>query len=244
MIEFVVLGCSGSYGAPPGGACSGYLVRSGSTAVWIDCGNGTLVNLQRHLPLDDLTAAVPTHRHPDHCVDILGLHIALKYGPGRTGFPVFAGPQVKKTLDPVAGGFGDTFDWHEVGDGDEREVGDLTLRFSETDHSVPTLAVEVSDGERRVVYTSDTGPGWDPASAFGAGIDLLVAEASFQDDVRGGGKHLTAREAGEAGRRSGARRLVITHLWPTLDPSVSIREAEEGFGSAVTLAAPHLTVRV
>ena len=41
-MELTVLGCSGSYGAPLGGACSGYLLRDGDTAIWMDCGNGTL----------------------------------------------------------------------------------------------------------------------------------------------------------------------------------------------------------
>ena len=52
-LSVTVLGCSGSY-AGPGGACSGYLVRGGGTALWLDAGPGTLANLQRHLDLDEL----------------------------------------------------------------------------------------------------------------------------------------------------------------------------------------------
>ena len=44
-VELTVLGCSGSYGAPAGGACSGYLVRAGDANIWMDCGNGTFANL-------------------------------------------------------------------------------------------------------------------------------------------------------------------------------------------------------
>ena len=47
-LSVTVLGCDGSY-AGPGGACSGYLVSSGDTHVWLDCGPGTLANLQQHL---------------------------------------------------------------------------------------------------------------------------------------------------------------------------------------------------
>ena len=81
-MELTVLGCSGSYGAPAGGACSGYLVRAGATAIWMDCGNGTFVNLQRHIDPADLTAVVITHAHPDHCVDIYGLHVQARYAMG------------------------------------------------------------------------------------------------------------------------------------------------------------------
>ena len=65
-MDLTVLGCSGSYGAPGGGACSGYLVRAGGTAVWIDCGNGTFANLHEHIDPGDLSAVVITHGHADH----------------------------------------------------------------------------------------------------------------------------------------------------------------------------------
>ena len=48
-MELTVLGCSGSYGAPAGGACSGYIVRAGDAVLWMDCGNGTFTNLQQHI---------------------------------------------------------------------------------------------------------------------------------------------------------------------------------------------------
>ena len=60
-MELTVLGCSGSYGAPGGGACSGYLLQTDTTRVWVDCGNGTFGHLQEHLQVEDLTAVVLTH---------------------------------------------------------------------------------------------------------------------------------------------------------------------------------------
>ena len=97
-MELTVLGCSGSYGAPGGGACSGYLLRSGDTSIWIDCGNGTFGHLQQHIAVEDLTAVVITHGHPDHCVDIYGLHVLLRYGLEREGLPVFAPEGLEKHL--------------------------------------------------------------------------------------------------------------------------------------------------
>ena len=61
-LSLTVLGCSGTYAAP-GGACSGYLVRSSTTTVLVDCGPGTLANLQQHVSLLDLDAVVVTHEH-------------------------------------------------------------------------------------------------------------------------------------------------------------------------------------
>src|SRR5204862_371592 len=80
FVEFVEAGDVGS----------GVLLRSAGAVWWLACGNGTLAALQRHVPVEDVTALVIAHWHPDHCADVYGLHVVLKYGLGRTGFPVFA----------------------------------------------------------------------------------------------------------------------------------------------------------
>jgi ribonuclease BN (tRNA processing enzyme) len=240
----MVLGCSGSYGGPGvGSTCSGYLVRAGTTAIWLDCGNGTFANLQRHLPLEDLSAVFISHRHPDHCVDLFGLHIALRYGMERHGFPVYGPQHLREDLSALAD-FGDTFDFHVIADGGDLTVGDFRVRFSRTDHPPETLAMEFSAGGKRLIYTADTGPKWSVA-VFGPGPDLVLSEATYQrDSLPNGTIHYTAEQAGRCAKEAGAKRLVITHLWPTLDPQASVIEAGEAFGEPVTLATPGLQVRV
>jgi ribonuclease BN (tRNA processing enzyme) len=243
QLELTVLGCSGSYGAPAGGACSSYLVRAGGTTLWLDCGNGSFANLQQHARVEDIDAVVITHGHPDHCVDIYSLHVLYRYGLERDCLPVFAPEGVEKQLEALVGAWDDTFDWHLIGDGDSTTVGEAALRFSRTDHPPPTMAVEITHGDRRLVYTSDTGPEWSP-EVFGRGADLILSEATYQhDDIRAP-IHLSSRQAGELAKAAEAKALMLTHLWPSLDPVVSVEEATEGFGRAVTLAAPHLVTQV
>ena len=54
----------------PGGACSGYLVRSPATTLVVDLGAGTLANLQRHVDIAAVDAVVLSHEHPDHWLDL------------------------------------------------------------------------------------------------------------------------------------------------------------------------------
>ncbi|MGH9011082.1 MAG: MBL fold metallo-hydrolase [Acidimicrobiia bacterium] len=243
-VELTVLGCSGSFGAPAGGACSGYLVRTAAATLWLDCGNGTLANLQRHVAVDDVTAVVVTHWHPDHCVDIYGLHVLLKYGLDRRDLPVYAPAGTEDRLGTLVDGhWGGVFAWNAVADGDAVTINDCGLRFSRTAHPPPTMAVELSADGKRLVYTADTGPDWS-VEAFPPGADLVLSEATFQEPERDSGIHLTARLAGEAARAAGARRLMLTHLWPGLDPNASVVEGSEAFGREVLLAAPQQRTRI
>ena len=242
-MELTVLGCSGSYGSPAGGACSGYVLRTGDAVIWMDCGNGTFANLQQHVNPDDITAVVISHAHADHCVDIYGLHVLFKYGLERDGLPVYAPEGVERTLEGLVGTWTNTFEWNAVADGDHVDVGDAHLQFARTDHPVPTVAVDIAHADKRLVYTADTGPGWS-VEAFAPGADLVLSEATYQhDDIRSP-IHLSARQAGEAARAARARRLMLTHLWPTLDPVASVEEGSDAFGHAVTLAAPHLVTHL
>ena len=243
-MELTVLGCSGSYPGPDGGACSGYLVREHDAAVWLDCGNGTFGRLQRHLPIDDLTAVVLTHEHPDHCVDLYGLHVMLRYAAQRTGLPVYAPAGLGEHLGTLVGGdWGQVFDWHVIDEDEPVPIGRITLRFSRTDHPPPTYAVELSAEGSRMIYTSDTGPAWS-VETFGGGADLVLSEATYLHDEKGAAIHLSAREAGAAAKAAGARRLVLTHLWPQLDRQRAAAEGSAAFGEPVVLAAPDLVTTV
>lgn len=243
-MELTVLGCSGSYGSPAAGAaCSGYLVREGDTAIWIDCGNGSFVNLQRQIDPADLTAVVITHTHPDHCVDLYGLHVMYRYGLERTGFPVFAPAGTEEAMGALAS-WGDTFAWLAIDPGDPAPVGDLRLAFSRTDHPPPTYAVELTNAaDRRMIYTSDTGPNWS-VDEFPPGADVVLSEASYRHDDRRSPIHLSGTQAGAAARAAGAERLVLTHLWPEVDPAVVVGEGSEAFGARATLAAVDLVVPI
>lgn len=240
-LSVTVLGCSGTY-AGAGGACSGYLVRSAGATVWLDCGPGSLGNLQRHLELADLDALVVTHEHPDHCLELPVLRNALKYGTGGEGLAVLGPAGVRSLAERILGddGLAPTFAWRSIADGDTAEIGDLRLTFSRTDHPVETLAVRVDDtaGGRSLAYSSDTGPGWALRS-LGSPVDLALCEATMPPGAEGMAPHLTGRQAGATAADAGARRLLLTHLWPTSDPDAHRRDAEATFGAPVELAALH-----
>ena len=157
-LTLTVLGCSGSFPGPEN-ACSGYLVRSGGTSVWLDAGPGTLANLQTHIGLPDVDALIVSHHHPDHWSDIEGFFVACRYVIGRSGIPVYA-PRGLESLLRVGPSTNPTFEWHHITDGSTVKIGGMTFTFSRTDHIYETLAVRVDEGGRSLGYSADTGPRW------------------------------------------------------------------------------------
>lgn len=235
-LTLTVLGCSGSYPGP-GGACSGYLVSDGETQVLVDAGSGTVANLQGYVPPPDtVDAIVLSHQHPDHWSDLEGYLNMLRFVTHREGLPVYAPAGLRQHT------YGDTephLVWNDIADGDRVTLGALAFTFSRTDHGPDTLGMRIdSSSGGSIGYSADTGPGWS-LEALGPGLDLALCEATLPPDKEDTMQHLSARQAGQQARAAGAKRLVLTHLWPTLDPDESRREGAEGFGAPVEVAEIH-----
>ncbi|MBW3579187.1 MAG: MBL fold metallo-hydrolase [Actinobacteria bacterium] len=239
-LEVVVLGCSGSHPGP-GRACSGYLVRSERTQVVLDCGNGSTSNLFRVTDLADVDAVVLSHRHPDHCVDMIGLYYALKFDPaGDRRLDVHAPAGTREFLAQLVDDedtFGRILRFHEAVPGGVLEVGDLQLTFHDSPHAVPTVAIRAEHHDGVVAYSADSGGGPGVVDAA-RDADLFLCEATWLGDPADypQGLHLTARGAGALAAAALARRLALVHLWPANSREQAREEAQQAYSAPVHVA--------
>jgi ribonuclease BN (tRNA processing enzyme) len=226
----------------------------------LDLGNGALGPLQQHADPTHLDAVLLSHLHADHCLDLCGLYVMLKYAPragtpkpARVHKPAVWGPdgtaeRMARAYDlpPRPGMHGqlDFAAWHDL---EPVELGPLVVTPYRVTHPVAAFGLRIEDTITGGVlaYTGDT----DTCDALGPlcqGADLVLADTAFvegRDQSRG--VHLTAARAGAAvSAAGGVGRLVLTHLPPWNDPDVSRRAAEAAFGRPVELAAPGSTYDV
>ena len=245
-MKLTVIGCSGSLPGPSSPA-SCYLVEADGARILLDLGSGALGPLQRHVKLTELDAVLFSHLHPDHCMDLCGLYVALRYGPDRAAVrvpvwgPEGTGPRMAAAygVEPEPGMSG-VFDFHPYSDA-IAEIGPFTVRTVRVAHPVPAYAIRVEHDGSALVYSGDTGP--TPALVeLASGADVLLCEAAFAD-VPGNqpGLHLNGREAGEHATAAGVGRLVVTHVPPWGDPDRALADARIGFDGAIDLARPDLT---
>ncbi|MDX1619579.1 MAG: MBL fold metallo-hydrolase [Nitriliruptorales bacterium] len=236
-IEVTVLGSSGSH-TGPGSVCSGYLLGSDGTRVMVEAGNGSSANLQTHLDIHELDAIVVSHQHVDHCIDLIGMYYALRFGAaGPNQVPLYAHRSVIDMLTSILSGdsaleFREAFDIHEIDAGQTVEIGAFSFELFPSVHSVPTLSMRITADDTVVAFSADSAGGPDLVDCA-RGADLFLCEATWHGDQSEWpeGIHLTARSAGEHASRAGVDRLALTHVVGGADRDRSVEEARETFTS-------------
>jgi len=253
-VRLTIVGCAGSFPRPDT-AASSYLLQApdadGRTwHVLLDIGNGALGPLQRHLEPGRLDAVLLSHLHADHCLDLCGLYVALRYHPGgppTRRLPVYGPSGVARRMadaygreegDKLAG----IYDFREWTEGVPVGVGPFTVVPLLVDHPVEAygLRVEFRGEDRTVVlaYSGDT-DACPSLVRLAKGADVLLCEAAFtegRDLARH--IHLTGLRAGRAAADAGVRRLLITHLPVWTDPRTALAEARSAFTGDTEAVAP------
>jgi ribonuclease BN (tRNA processing enzyme) len=228
--------------------------------VVVDLGNGGLGYLLRHVSPDTLDAVALSHLHPDHCADLTGLYVHLKYHPElgsvRTGvaphLPVYGPADVAERVAAMYGlhageTMDEVYDFRAWSDGSTVRVGPLEITPRAVFHPVEAYGLRIAGpssarpGETVVLaYTGDT----DYCASvvdLARDADALLAEAAFvegRDDHVEPGIHLTGARAGRVAAEASARRLVLTHLPSWTDPETVFAEAAARYGGPITLAVP------
>lgn len=243
--HLTVLGCATPYPSADN-PCSGYLVSSGGTRIWVDAGSGTLGPLQRYVRLDELDAIWISHMHADHSADLLTAYYGALYSDISLAAPIplfgpagiagrLAGFLTNTAIrSPVESAFTIT----ELHDGQQATVGSLRLTSRAVAHGIPAFAVRIEAAAGSLVYSGDTAP-CASLTELAAGCDVLLCEAeSDRVPVDEEPVHHTPEEAGETARAASAGRLVVTHVGRFLTPEQAVTRAATRFGGAVDYAAP------
>jgi ribonuclease BN (tRNA processing enzyme) len=249
-LTLTVLGCNGS-GPAPDAPASGYFVQSATTTLWMDAGTGTFMRLADIMDPAALDAVAISHLHADHCADLFGLIHYVLYRTGRPEqLPVFVPPGAVGKIAAFLDADDDhplwsVFAFDEVEDGGVRHVGDMTLLFAATTHSVPTNAIRVESEGASLVFSGDTGPGGGfPWLAHGAAVVLAEAALSGNRDEGAYPYHLSGAEVGQIAKEAGASRLIVTHLAPTLPEAEIVEQAAAVFEGPTEGATPGLRISI
>ncbi|WP_427018464.1 MBL fold metallo-hydrolase [Pseudarthrobacter sp. P1] len=265
-MKLTIVGCSGSFPGPQSPASCYLLTAHDGERPWrilLDLGSGALGAVQKYMDLEDIDGIFLTHLHPDHCMDLCGLHVAVRWNPegwnaGR--IPVW-GPAA--TADRLATAYGlpldpgmrEEFDFRLWSEREPVKMGPFTITPYAVNHPIEesyALRVDVTeydgtgvDRSVTLAYSGDTDScqGLEDAAKD---AHFFLCEAAFQEGRDDGIKdvHLTGKRAAQAATRANARRLLLTHLPVWTDAGTVVAEARAEFAGdvAVAVAGVHYTI--
>lgn len=231
----------GNYGPYPksGGACSGFLVDSGTVKVVLDFGNGVLSRLQQYIEIEEISAIILSHLHADHMSDIMILRYAadIKRMRGQMNKPikVYAPAEPKAEFERLH--YKEALDISPIAADDKLVLGNLKIGFKEMVHGYQCFAISIEKDNKRVVYSGDTSPNEDLV-AFAKNADLFVCEAGLleRDEKAIRAMHLTAKEAGDIAAKAGAKRLLLTHFLPDVKREHYMNEVSQVYNGIMEIA--------
>lgn len=239
-LTLTVLGTATPY-PRPGLPCSGFLLRTPATTLWVEAGPGTMAELQRHVRLEDVDAIWISHLHPDHCSDLLSVYQwRFTAEPPLPLLPVYGPPGWAQRIEAFLpngrpGLLSGVFDIHELRDHGTSVLGDLTLTSRSVPHSVPGFGLRAEQDGRVFAYSGDSGP-CAALTDLARAADLFVCESGYATSAPGQAPfHCTPEDAGRTASAAGARQLLLTHLAAGLPPEAAAARAASAYSGRISL---------
>lgn len=222
MVKLTVLG-SGTCVPHNKRGSSGYLLATDTGSAILDCGNGTVWKLERtgvdYLRIDNVFI---THLHPDHTSDLIPLLFATKhpYGKKREKTLRIWGPDgFSEFLEKLRAPYREwvrpeLVEIREIGR-KKRKIGDLEIKTFRTVHTENSIGYVIRAMGKKIVYTGDTGyfPGLRKVASD---ADIFVTECALPDSEKMA-VHMTPSDIAEILRESSPKKIVLSHLYPSMD---------------------------
>lgn len=225
-MRFTVLG-SGTGLPDPTRGPAGFLLQAAGRAFLVDGGSGTLQRCAAAgVDPRTLDGGIYSHRHPDHCADLVPLLFAMHIPPERpVDYPIWAGEGFAAYLQGLRDLYGRWIDFAQAGavvtelslaEPDEADLGGIRLRTRPANHGAGALHLRFEADGCAVVFSGDTGPS-DALVELATGADLLVCECALPDDAPVQG-HLTPSAVAEIVDAAQPKAVWLTHFYPSTDP--------------------------
>lgn len=241
MIEVIILGSGTGVPSTTRGS-SGYCIQVNGESLLFEMGPGTTWRLaQIKVDYKTIRNLFITHRHPDHCSDLIPFLFAMNYTPGFTRedpLDLYA----PKGFEAVLKGMMEVFPWivpkhyplniHELEE-DEIVGQGWKVRSKPTLHGdLAALSYRLESQGKVIVYSGDSAY-CDQLIDNAKNADLFLVECSFPETMSLPGVHLNTIEVARIGTAAQVKRMVLSHLYPHCDEVDIVGQVKRSFNGPV-----------
>jgi ribonuclease BN (tRNA processing enzyme) len=246
-VDLTVVGAGPSYTDRPGATGAAYLLTLDGHSLLLDLGQGSFTRLAGLLDPAALDAVVISHLHPDHFIDLVPLRIYLRWEPPLGRRVRVAGPAgLADRLDALHAEPGFTaaaLDVETLAEGTFTVGGPggfaVEARF--VTHDGPSFGFRATRADGTgpgLVYSGDCGRAADLEPLIRPG-DVLLSEVSFgPGPVPSDAQHLDGPIVGDLAARTGAGRVLLTHLQMGFDRDATVASVRSRYDGPVELVDP------
>ena len=241
-LQLDVLGAGPAYTDRPGSAGAAYLVRSATTSIVLDLGQGAFPRLAAEVEPSTVDAFLVSHLHPDHFIDLVALrhYLRWQFEPPRR-VRVIAADGLAHRLDALhdePGFAAASLDIDRLTAG-TFEVGDIRIDANRVTHTDNSYAFRVSLGSAPgLVYSGDCGRAEDLDPLIRPG-DGLLCEVSFgPGPVPADASHLDGKAVGGLAARTRPGRVLLTHLQMGFDSAATVESVARLYPGPVEMVEP------
>lgn len=239
-MKLTVLG-SGTAVPHPKRSSPGFWLETASGTILLDFGPSAMFRMaQENLDWPKLDAVWISHFHLDHVGGLAPFLFGIRNAPEtrnrKKPLRVFGPKGLQKLIEDFdAVNNYKLFQQHfpvefiKVEPLEQFEMlPDIEAVALSTPHTDESLAIHLREGDKTLVYTSDTGF-TETIAAFAGHVDLLVIESSFVKD-KPVQKHLELAEAMHLIRKADPKKAILTHLYSEWD-KVDFRKEVKSFSA-------------
>ena len=226
-------------------SCSCYYLNAGGMHILFDMGFGALRRLtEAGIDYRDIDVVITSHFHLDHISDLPPLLMALRFTPGykRQKPLTLIGPKnFTKFLHDCRDLFGDwllptdefELNIHELEE-EQLVLGNCLITAKSTFHAENSNGYRFQCNDQTLMYSGDSGL-CNALVELAHNADLALMECSFPDDEPFE-KHLTPVQAAQIAETAGAKRLVLTHFYPTMENIDIPAACKEHYSGRISIA--------